>query len=91
LMANIYQMPILRPNLLQEATSLGAAIAGGVGVGLFKDFSIAETLTPIIDTSQPDPSLYPLYNQLYAIFQKSYTSLVDVYEDLAAWEQDNII
>ena len=39
IMANIYGKPILRPSLLEEATSLGAALAGGVGVGLFADFT----------------------------------------------------
>ncbi len=38
IMADIYGLPVLRPALLEEATSLGAAIAGGVGVGIFRRF-----------------------------------------------------
>ena len=57
IMADIYGMPILRPALLEEATSMGAALAGGIGVGIFPDFSVAEQLTPIVDTIQPNPEL----------------------------------
>jgi xylulokinase len=84
IMADIYNKPILRPVLLEEATSLGAALAGGIGVGLFRDFSVAEELTPILDTVQPNPAVKPLYNQLYKIFNQSYEAFVPLYEALAA-------
>jgi xylulokinase len=84
IMADIYDKPILRPVLLEEATSLGAALAGGIGVGLFKDFSIAEELTPILDTVQPNPAVKPLYDQLYKIFNQSYEAFMPLYDALAA-------
>ena len=46
IMADIYGMPIQRPALLAEATSFGAALAGGIGVGMYKDWSLAETADP---------------------------------------------
>jgi xylulokinase len=84
IMADIYNKPILRPVLLEEATSLGAALAGGIGVGLFKDFSIAEELTPILDIVQPNPAVKPLYDQLYKIFNQSYEAFMPLYDALAA-------
>ena len=84
IMADIYDKPILRPVLLEEATSLGAALAGGIGVGLFKDFSIAEELTPILDIVQPNPAVKPLYDQLYKIFNQSYEAFTPLYDALAA-------
>lgn len=84
IMADIYDKPILRPVLLEEATSLGAALAGGIGVGLFRDFSIAEELTPILDTVQPNPAVKPLYDQLYKIFNQSYEAFTPLYDALAA-------
>ncbi|MDI6772400.1 MAG: FGGY-family carbohydrate kinase, partial [bacterium] len=41
IMADVYGLPVLLPRYLEEATSLGAAVAGGIGVGLIKDFSVA--------------------------------------------------
>jgi len=35
-MADVYNKRILRPSLLEEATSLGTVIVGGIGGGIFK-------------------------------------------------------
>ncbi len=83
IMAGVFNRPVERPALLEEATSMGAAIAGGVGVGLFKDFSIAETLTPITDTTMPDAQAAVVYDRLYATFNRAYDALLPVYDDLA--------
>jgi len=36
IMADVYNKRILRPSLLEEATSLGTVIVGGIGGGIFK-------------------------------------------------------
>jgi xylulokinase len=83
IMADIYGMPILRPALLEEATSMGAALAGGIGVGLFPDFSVAEKLTPIVDTIRPNAELKPLYDRLYAVFNRAYELIEPLFDELA--------
>jgi xylulokinase len=83
IMADVYNMPILRPSLLDEATSLGAAIAGGVAVGFFPDYSIAESLTPVVDTVYPCSNHREKYDHLYGIFNRLYDALVPLYEELA--------
>ena len=40
--------------MTEEATSLGAAITGGVGVGIFPDFSVAEQLTQAAARVEPN-------------------------------------
>jgi xylulokinase len=83
IMANIYGVPVLRPALLEEATSLGAAVAGGVGVGIFPDFSVAERLTRIVERAEPDLALRPLYDRLYAAFNQAYDLLTPLYDSMA--------
>ncbi len=83
IMADIYGLPILRPALLEEATSMGAAIAGGVGVGLFPDFSVAEELTPIVDKVLPNPEFKPVYDRLYKLFNQCYEAFLPLYTALA--------
>jgi xylulokinase len=39
IMADIFGIPVQRLALLQEATSMGAGVAGGIGVDIWKDFS----------------------------------------------------
>jgi xylulokinase len=83
IMADVYGLPVLRPALLEEATSLGAALAGGIGVGLFPDFSVAESLTPIVDTIRPDPARKPMYDRLYAAFNQAYQAFEPLFNALA--------
>lgn len=84
IMADIYGIPIQRPALLAEATSFGAALAGGIGVGLYPDWSLAEKLTPIVDEIQPNDELAPLYERLYTFFNHAYEAFVPLYAEAAA-------
>ncbi|MGE5223274.1 MAG: xylulokinase [Omnitrophica WOR_2 bacterium] len=84
IMADIYGMPVRRPALLAEATSFGAALAGGIGVGLYKDWTLAEELTPIVDEVKPNPELAPMYEKMYAFFNQAYESFVPLYERAAS-------
>jgi xylulokinase len=88
IMADIYGVPILRPALLAEATSFGAALAGGIGVGLFKDWSLAESLTPIVDEIRPDPQLFGQYEKLYDIFNRAYEAFVPLYAEIASFSPE---
>jgi xylulokinase len=83
IMADIYGMPVLRPAILEEATSMGAAIAGGVGVGIFPDFSVAERMTPIVDTCWPDLTLKARYDRQYSLFNRAYAALEPLFDEMA--------
>jgi len=84
IMADIYGIPIQQPALLSEATSFGAALAGGIGVGMYKDWSMAESLTQIVDEIQPDPRITAQYEKLYAIFNRAYETFVPIYNEIAS-------
>jgi xylulokinase len=82
ILADVYGMPILRPALLTEATALGAAIAGGVGVGLFPDFRVARELVQVEEAEVPDAGAQADYAQLYPLFQETYRALESTFERL---------
>ena len=82
MMADIFGIPVLRPQLLSEATSFGAALAGGIGVGLYKGFELAREMTPVVETVIPDPALGAVYRRLYEIFTQAYETLVPLYDQL---------
>jgi len=84
IMADIYGIPVYRPALLAEATSLGAALAGGIGVGLYKDWSLAQSLTPMVDENIPDPAVKGVYDKLYDIFNRAYDAFVPLYTEIAS-------
>lgn len=82
ILADIFGRPTLRPRLLEEATSLGAAIAGGVGVGLFQDFSIVKQRIEIVDRHAPNSEAQAVYDRLYPIFLGTYNALVPIFNQL---------
>ncbi len=84
IMADIYGIPVHRPALLAEATSFGAALSGGIGVGIYKDWGLAESLTPIVDEIHPNPQMTAQYEKLYGIFNRAYEAFVPLYTEIAA-------
>lgn len=83
IMADVYNLRILKPNYLEEATSMGAAVTGGVGVGVFKDFEVINKFIEIDAVQDPIEENSKKYRQLAPIFDDCYNSLVGVYEKLA--------
>jgi xylulokinase len=83
ILADIYNLPILRVDLPAAATALGAAIAGGVGVGLYPGYSVARGLIPVIEAEKPNPNTRNRYEVLYELFKQSYVALEPIYQQLA--------
>jgi len=83
LMADIYEMDVLRPYVLEEATSFGAAVAGGVGVGMYKGFHVVKDMIRIKDRIKPEESNCAKYRALYPAFKNAYTQLIDIFKVLA--------
>jgi len=79
IMADVYQADILKPNYLEEATSMGAAIIGGVGSGVFKNFDVADRFLQITDRTTPDPALAAVYAEAKELLNDSYDALVQLF------------
>ncbi len=84
ILADVYGMPLLRPRLDATATALGAAIAGGIGVGLFPNFSVVNQIVPVIEAERPAPDHVQRYASLCAVFQQTYAALEPIFNRLAA-------
>ncbi|MFC1976322.1 xylulokinase [Chloroflexota bacterium] len=83
MMANVYGMPVHRLAILEEATSMGAALTGGVGVGLYPDFSMIETMNQVAETITPEPADQTAYQHIYPVFEAAYRALEPVYDMIA--------
>jgi xylulokinase len=83
-LANVYGMPVQRLAILEEATSMGAALAGGIGIGLYPDFSMSEQMNPTAETIDPDPAETAVYDRLAPIFEAAYLALVPVFDMMAS-------
>jgi xylulokinase len=83
IMADVYGIPVQRLSILEEATSMGAAVTGGVGVGVYPNFSIIEGMNPVAEVFQPDPVSQSIYEEIYPIFETAYQALTPVFELLS--------
>ena len=83
IMADVYGVPIYRMSILEEATSMGAALAGGVGVGLYPGFEMIEQMNHVAETIPPNPAAVAQYEKLYPIFEACYRQLLPIYDQIA--------
>ncbi len=78
LMADIWGKQVVVMEVLEEATSLGAAIAGFIGVGAISSFPAAESLIKTKLALEPDLQKTDHYKQFYDVFKEAYLSLKEV-------------
>ncbi len=83
ILADVYGCPIRKLNFLEEATSMGAAVVGGVAAGVFDSFDVIGRFVRVDDVVLPNEANQAVYQRMMPIFESCYQALVDVYEDLA--------
>jgi xylulokinase len=77
LKADICQKPLQTPQVTESAC-LGAALAAGVGVGVYGDFAeaVAQNVTWKL-RFEPDPAMASAYDERYELFTRLYPLLAD--------------
>lgn len=69
--------------MLEEANSIGAAVTGGVGVGLFKSFDEIDRFLTITAVHEPNPANVKAYAPVKDMFEACYEALLPIYEKMA--------
>lgn len=87
--ADILETPIERLNFIEEATSIGAAIAGGVGTGMFKDLREGAGFVKVEETTEPMSEHFPVYRFQYDLFKKAYGQLVGLFDEMVKGSQEH--
>ncbi len=82
ILCNIFGTPVLVPDYLEEATSMGAAIAAGVGIGAFESFDVVDRFIRIQSEVKPDSRNEGKYAEMKALFDEAYTSLAGLFDRL---------
>lgn len=90
ILSDVYGLEIRKLNWVDEATSMGAAVAAGVGVGEFRDFNEISKFIEIEDVIYPDKARYEKYKKLKEIFNQSYYALLQTYKSLSQWKMEII-
>jgi xylulokinase len=84
ILADVYGLPVVQLSLPAQATALGAAVAGGVGIGLYPDYGVATQLVPVGATARPNPDHRDRYEALYQVYKDTYRALEPIYQRLAS-------
>lgn len=82
ILADIWQKTLHIPEYLEEATSMGAAICGGVGIGVFDSFDVINNFNPIKKSIIPNENNKKKYIQLYEVFNDAYDCLIPIFNRL---------
>lgn len=83
IMADVCGVRVRVPHLLDEATSMGAAAAGAVGVGLLREFSAVKEWVREVETVEPIEQNCRIYENMFARFNEAYEQLCSIYDRLA--------
>ena len=81
--ADVLERPVATLTFMEEATSVGAAIAGGVGIGLYTSIEEAVRIVKETGSNAPDPSRSQAYRGHGAAFRKCYEQLVPIFSMLS--------
>ena len=84
LLSAVMGVPTKVHNNPGEATSLGAAIAAGVGVGLFEDYAEAAKMVSPRSSHPVNPEWAQVYRQIYPIYADIYERLRPLNDRIAA-------
>ncbi|WP_022885575.1 xylulokinase [Glaciibacter superstes] len=82
--ADVWGVPVTARNLVDEANAIGAAVVGGIGVGIFDSFDIAATLSTRTERREPDVARHTRYGREYEEFIDAYQRLEGWFESVAA-------
>jgi xylulokinase len=74
-MADVWGVPVRRRSLVDEANALGAAIVGGMAVGLLDRWEVARELSRIERTFEPRTASHDRYVERYPAFCGAYDVL----------------
>ncbi len=78
--ADVYNVKIEKPDYTDEATSMGAAVTGGVGVGMFDSYNVLDRFFKIEDTTLPIAENHAKYAELLERFDELYERLEPMFK-----------
>ena len=83
ILADVFGMNILKMTSLEEATSMGAAVTAGVGIGELSGFHEIDKFNTISEVISPNIENTEKYNKIMPVFDSAYFALEDVYKQLS--------
>lgn len=81
--ADVWGVPVAARDLVDEANAIGAAVVGGIGVGIFDSFDIAAKFSKRTIRREPDAARHARFATEYSRFMDAYRRLEPWFNELA--------
>lgn len=81
-LADLFEAQILLTDVSDIVGSLGAAVAAGYGVGIYKDMQQARKIMKITKTIDPIPENTARFREILPVFSEAYTALKGIFPKL---------
>ena len=88
--ADVNNMKFSRLTSPQQSTALGAAIIGGVGVGIWDNYEEATNMIAIDKEFLPNEENAPKYQELYKIYRETYEEIYPFYAKRSQFVEHNM-
>ena len=88
ILADVFGIPLLQPRNIEECTSMGAAIIGGVATGIYPDFASVRPFFRVLLRQQPVETNAAFYQDRYRVFVRAYEALRRVFPQIAAGSRE---
>lgn len=80
--SDVYGHPLNVPKVLDEATAMGAAVTGGVGINLFSSFRVIQQVIETDHMVSSDAHRHAGYARLQPTYESCYRALMATFEAL---------
>ena len=80
ILADVFQMPVYTLSAAGEGGAYGAALAAGVGAGIFRDFVQATSALKIVTETQPIPAHAAAYRDGFSMYGQMYHAMKPVFD-----------
>ena len=82
ILSDVLHVNMHRPDHVEEATSIAAAVIAGVGCGVYDDFDAIHRFLKITDSVSPDETVQDCYKEQKKVFDDVYQALLPLYKEL---------
>lgn len=82
ILADVLEVSLVRPDHVEEATSIAAAVIAGVGCGIYEDFDAIHKFLKFRTPVEPDFGKKTVYDRQKKVFDDVYQALVPLYKEM---------
>lgn len=88
ILSDVLGIPMVSHDHVSDSKNFGAAILGGIGIGVYDSIDSVKEMVTFTKRVEPDISHTALYNEILPVFEKSYKALESIHNDLDRIQTD---